>query len=194
MYQTSIRNKKQKKILNNSQNNNYTIDNNNEDYACVKKLLGNCRALLYTNSGNECIGIIRGSLRKFTKRVLIEKCDIVVVSIRDYQLSKVDIVHKYNREQIQELIKEKKLSQSLINFYNNKVEIENKNETLDNELEFNLNITYDNTKITKKNNDNYIQYSDDSDESDKSDKSDEGDVSDKSDKSDKSDILNISDI
>ena len=124
MYQTSIRNKKQKKYLNNSYNNNYNLDENNEEYAIVTKLLGNCRVTLFTNSGNECMGIIRGSLRKFSKRVLIEKGDIVVVSIRDYQDSKVDIVHKFNREQIQLLIKEKTLSQTLINFYNNKIKFE----------------------------------------------------------------------
>ena len=120
MYQTSIRNKKQKKYLNNSRNNDYNLDKTNEEYAIVIKLLGNCRVSLFTNSGNECIGIIRGSLRKFSKRILIEKGDIVVVSLRDYQNNKVDIVHKFNREQIQSLINEKILAQSIINFYNNK--------------------------------------------------------------------------
>lgn len=142
MYQTSIRNKKQKKYLNNSHNNDYTIDENYEDYAIVTKLLGNCRVLLLTNLGNECIGIIRGSLRKFSNRILIEKGDIVVVSIRDYQNNKVDIVHKYNREQIQGLINDKKLSQTVINFYFNKVNLD-KSDTSnidDDKLEFDYNI------------------------------------------------------
>ena len=142
MYQTSIRNKKQKKYLNNSHNNDYAIDENYEDYAIVTKLLGNCRVLLITNLGNECIGIIRGSLRKFSNRILIEKGDIVVVSIRDYQNNKVDIVHKYNREQIQGLINDKKLSQTIINFYFNKVNLD-KSDTGnidDDKLEFDYNI------------------------------------------------------
>lgn len=121
MYQTSIRNKKQKKIFNNSQNNNYDINNDYEEYAYVKKLLGNCRVSLITNTGNDCLGVIRGNLRKFTHRVLIEKGDIVVVSKRDFQDNKVDIVHKFNREQIQILIKEEKISNVLINYYNNKL-------------------------------------------------------------------------
>lgn len=145
MYQTSIRNKKQKKHLNNSHNNDYNLDANNEEHAIVTKLLGNCRVTLITNSGNECMGIIRGSLRKFSKRILIEKGDIVVVSIRHYQDSKVDIVHKFNREQIQLLIKEKTLSQTLINFYNNKIKFEkSENNTIienDDTLEFDYNIS-----------------------------------------------------
>ena len=142
MYQTSIRNKKQKKNLNNSYNNDYNLDINNEEYAIIIKVLGNCRLMVFTNSGNECIGIIRGSLRKFSKRILIEKGDIVVVSIRDYQNSKVDIVHKFNREQIQLLIKEKILAQSIINFYNNKTKFDKSdNNTIidDDRLEFDNN-------------------------------------------------------
>ena len=154
MYQTSIRNKKQKKYLNNSHNNDYNLDANNEEYAIVTKLLGNCRVTLITNSGNECIGIIRGSLRKFSKRVLIEKGDIVVVSIRDYQDNKVDIVHKYNREQIQSLIKDKILSQTLINFYNNKIKLEkSENNSIidDDRLEFDYNISISDSDSDKDN-------------------------------------------
>ena len=66
MYQTSIRNKKAKKILKNNFENTYNINIDDEEYAYVIKMLGNCRVNLITNSGNECIGIIRVSLRKFT--------------------------------------------------------------------------------------------------------------------------------
>ena len=170
MYQTSIRNKKQKKYLNNSHNNDYNLDKENEEYAIVTKLLGNCRVSVVTNSGNECIGIIRGSLRKFSKRILIEKADIVVVSIRDYQNSKVDIVHKFNREQIQLLIKEKNLAQSIINFYNNKTKFEkldNNNNVDDDGLVFDNN---ENTSDNDKNNDSKSNYdivdSEDSNDSD----------------------------
>jgi translation initiation factor 1A len=170
MYQTSIRNKKQKKYLNNSHNNDYNLDKENEEYAIVTKLLGNCRVSVVTNSGNECIGIIRGSLRKFSKRILIEKADIVVVSIRDYQNSKVDIVHKFNREQIQLLIKEKNLAQSIINFYNNKTKFEkpdNNNIVDDDGLVFDNN---ENTSDNDKNNDSKSNYdivdSEDSNDSD----------------------------
>ena len=113
MYQTTIRNKKKSTNI----VKNYAIDSEFEEYALSKKLLGNCRVSLITNSGNEVIGIIRGNMRKFNKRVLIEEGDIVVVSKRDFQSNKVDIVHKYNLEQTQYLINNKELSDVLINEY-----------------------------------------------------------------------------
>lgn len=121
MYQASIRDKKKHKIFHQEKSDNYELDPVNEEYAYVNKLLGNCRVHLITASGIEAIGIIRGSLRKFNKRVIIDKGDIVVVSKRDYQQDKVDIVHKYNQDQVQFLITENKLSNLLCNHYNNVV-------------------------------------------------------------------------
>lgn len=120
MYQSSIRNKKSKADFNRDKNLNYTIDNDCEEYAYVIKLLGNCRASVISNSGVTSIGIIRGTLRKFNKRIMIENGDIVVISKRDYQDNKVDIVHKFNSEQSKSLIKNKELSNILITYYNNK--------------------------------------------------------------------------
>jgi translation initiation factor 1A len=120
MYQTSIRNKKKHSNFNKDKDLNYQINTGHEDYAYVIKLLGNCRALVLCNNGAEAIGIIRGSLRRFNKRVLIENGDIVVVSKRDFQDNKVDIVHKFNLDQCQSLIKNKEISDVLINCYYNK--------------------------------------------------------------------------
>ena len=96
MYQTSIRNKKKKSQFNKVSNNNYDIDSEYEVYAYVIKLLGNCRVLVLCDNGTEAVGVIRGSMRRFNKRILIETGDIIAVSMRDYQTGKVDIVHKYN--------------------------------------------------------------------------------------------------
>ena len=118
MYQASIRDKKKHKIFNHAKTDNYELNPDFEEYAYVKKLLGSCRVHVLTASGIDAIGIIRGSMRKFNKRVIIEVGDIVVVSKRDYQNTKVDIVHKYNTDQVQSLINEKKLSNILCNYYN----------------------------------------------------------------------------
>lgn len=120
MYQASIRDKKKHQKFHNVRSDNYELNTTYEEYAYVKKILGNCRVQVLTNSGIEAIGIIRGTLRKFNNRVIIETGDIVVVSKRDYQASKVDIVHKYNADQVQSLISEEKLSKILCNSYNYK--------------------------------------------------------------------------
>ena len=118
MYQTSIRNKKKLSQFNKVANNNYNIDLQHEVYAYVIKLLGNCRVLVLCDNGTEAIGVIRGSMRRFNKRVLIETGDILAVSMRDFQDNKVDIVHKYNAEQCKILINNKEISDTLINAYN----------------------------------------------------------------------------
>ena len=118
MYQTSIRNKKKISQFNKVANNNYNINTEYEVYAYVIKLLGNCRVLVLCDNGNEAVGVIRGSMRRFNKRVLIETGDILAVSMRDFQDNKVDIVHKYNAEQCKILINNKEISDTLINAYN----------------------------------------------------------------------------
>ncbi len=143
MYQTTIRNKK--KSTNVAKN--YTIDSEYEEYALSKKLLGNCRVSLITNSGDEVIGIIRGNMRKFNKRVLIEVGDIVIVSKRDFQTNKVDIVHKFNLEQTQQLINNKELSDVLINQY---YKSSNKSDKSDNNDD--THIIFDNKEDDKRNN------------------------------------------
>lgn len=146
MYQASIRDKKKHKQFNHQKSDNYFINHEYEEFAYVKKLLGNCRTHVLMDSGIEAIGIIRGSLRKFSKRVIIETGDIVVVSKRDFQDSKVDIVHKYNQEQVNILVMEGKMSNILCNFYNDHTPVAVK-ETND------------------YNNDTYIDFGDMSDES-----------------------------
>lgn len=117
MYQTSIR--KKKKNFNTSKNSNYDINFECEEYGIVKKLLGNCRVNLICNSGDEVMGIIRGNMRKFNKRVLIDKGDIVVISKREYQANKVDIVHKISSDKYSEVLNSVHFSNVLKNEYYN---------------------------------------------------------------------------
>lgn len=73
------------------------------DYGRVKDLLGNGRLRVVTFSDNiERIGHIRGSMYK---KVWIAKDDIVLVSLREFQDSKCDIIHKYDTEDVKYLIK-----------------------------------------------------------------------------------------
>jgi len=151
MYQTSIRNKKKISQFNKVNNNNYNIDKDYEEFAYVIKLLGNCRALVLCDNGNEAIGVIRGSMRRFNKRVLIETGDIIAVSMREYQNNKVDIVHKYNMEQCKILINNKEISDTLINAYN-RVNMNTINNTSD------ANIIFDDASeviLTKKKEEDY---------------------------------------
>jgi len=118
MYQTSIRNKKKMQKFYKNKESNYDFDEENEEYAYVINTLGNCRVTVISNCGNKCIGVIRGSLRKFNNRVLIEKGNIVITTKSSEIDKKVYIVHKLNPDQVNNLIQEDKLSNILVNYYN----------------------------------------------------------------------------
>ena len=104
---------------NTNKNDKYEINFECEEYGIVKKLLGNCRVNLITNSGDEVVGVIRGNMRKYNKRVLIEKGDFVVISKREFQSNKVDIVHKISQDKYPEILNGNNISNTLKNEYYN---------------------------------------------------------------------------
>jgi initiation factor 1A len=118
-YQSSIRNKKSNKSFNKNKEVKYKINEEIEEYGIVIKLLGNCRCLVLSNNNVECIGTICGSLRKFNKRILIEKGAIVIITSPSEGNNKVIINYKLNNDQINSLIEEFKLNDKLINLYKN---------------------------------------------------------------------------
>eukprot|EP01087_Luapelamoeba_hula_P005427 TRINITY_DN1550_c0_g1_i1.p1 TRINITY_DN1550_c0_g1~~TRINITY_DN1550_c0_g1_i1.p1 ORF type:complete len:189 (+),score=45.91 TRINITY_DN1550_c0_g1_i1:54-620(+) len=71
-----------------------------EEYAQVRKVLGNCRVECYCFDGKTRLCHVRG---KFKKRVWINKDDFVLVGLRDYQDDKGDIIHKYSPEEARTL-------------------------------------------------------------------------------------------
>ena len=118
-YQSSIRNKKNNKSFNKNKEVPYKIDENTEEYGFISNMLGNCRCKVISNSFIDCIGTICGSLRKFNKRILIEKGDIVIITKGSLTNNKVIINYKLNSEQISQLISENKLNDKIISLYNN---------------------------------------------------------------------------
>ena len=102
-----------------------------QKYALVTKMLGGCRVecKLYGggsigtgsksgNSGNGgvggasgmAIGVIRGAMRK---KVYINPNDVIIVSVRDFEVDKVDVIHKYTNDEVRELIKLKEIPSNI---------------------------------------------------------------------------------
>jgi translation initiation factor 1A len=75
-----------------------------QDYAVVKELLGGgrCRCV-FSDDGMERLCIIRGNMRKRSVN-RIYKGDLVLVSLRDFQDDKADIIHLYNQDEVRALI------------------------------------------------------------------------------------------
>ena len=66
-----------------------------QEYGWVLKILGDCRMQCLCSDEKIRICHIRGSMRK---RVWINVEDVVLLSIRDFQDDKADIIHKYNQQ------------------------------------------------------------------------------------------------
>jgi translation initiation factor 1A len=68
-----------------------------QDYGVVQSLLGNGRLkVLCLTDNTERLGTIRGSMYK---KVWINKDDLVLVSLREYQDDKCDVIFKYNQDE-----------------------------------------------------------------------------------------------
>eukprot|EP00008_Paramoeba_atlantica_P014160 CAMPEP_0201481832 /NCGR_PEP_ID=MMETSP0151_2-20130828/6099_1 /ASSEMBLY_ACC=CAM_ASM_000257 /TAXON_ID=200890 /ORGANISM="Paramoeba atlantica, Strain 621/1 / CCAP 1560/9" /LENGTH=152 /DNA_ID=CAMNT_0047864213 /DNA_START=70 /DNA_END=528 /DNA_ORIENTATION=+ len=71
-----------------------------QEYAQVVKILGNCRVEAFCFDGQTRIAHVRG---KFRKKVWINRDDIILVGLRDYQDSKCDVIHKFTAEEARRL-------------------------------------------------------------------------------------------
>lgn len=71
-----------------------------QEYAQVVKILGNCRCELYCFDGITRLGHIRGTMRK---KVWIKGSDVVLVSLREYEKSKCDIIYLYKTNEVKSL-------------------------------------------------------------------------------------------
>ncbi|GFE55209.1 translation initiation factor [Babesia ovis] len=71
-----------------------------QEYAQVLRMLGNGRLEAYCFDGNKRLCHIRGKMRK---RVWVNAGDIILVSLRDYQDSKADVIAKYTPDEARSL-------------------------------------------------------------------------------------------
>lgn len=81
-----------------------------QEYGQVTKLLGNCRLEVNCFDGATRLCHIRGSMRK---KVWIKINDLVLVSLRDFEDSKADIIYKYDLDEINYLKKEKEIPENV---------------------------------------------------------------------------------
>ena len=99
-------NKKGGKHARGSKNNTYSNKRDllfkeaDQEYAQVLKMLGNGRCQCYCYDGTSRLGHIRGNMRK---KVWVSTGDIILVSLRDFQDEKCDIIHKYNADESRNL-------------------------------------------------------------------------------------------
>ncbi|GAA5965380.1 hypothetical protein JCM8115_002014 [Rhodotorula mucilaginosa] len=71
-----------------------------QEYAQVIKMLGNGRVEAMCFDGEKRLGHIRGKMRK---KVWINQGDIVLLSLRDFQDGKADVIQKYSSDEARKL-------------------------------------------------------------------------------------------
>lgn len=76
-------------------------------YAKVTKILGDHRVEVFCMDGQTRIAHIRG---KFRNKVWINRDDIILVGLRDFQDGKCDVVNKYDASEIRKLKFEKEIN------------------------------------------------------------------------------------
>jgi len=132
MYQSLIKNGK-KRVSTKEKNRNITTIDDGQEYAIIKDLLGNGRVNVLCEDNIQRMGRIRGSMRHHSKKTLVEKGDLVIISKRDFEEGKVDICHKFNYDESCKLTREKDFPINIVKAWKStdqKIEDEEENENL----------------------------------------------------------------
>ena len=92
-----------------------------EDYALVTKVLGSGRLLGRCSEDNvERLCIIRGSLR-VGQINRIKQGDVVLVSLREYQDMKADVIHVYLQDEVKTLIAYEEITNKFVSIIDNEI-------------------------------------------------------------------------
>ena len=87
------------------------IKEEGEEYAQITKILGDGRFQCKCADGIDRVAHLRG---KFRKRVWLGNGDIILVSLREFEPEKCDIVEKYKEKEVAKLKKENEIPESMV--------------------------------------------------------------------------------
>lgn len=90
------RHRQQKKQQANANLRDMVFREDGQQYAQVVRLLGHCRLEAFCFDGTTRLAHIRGNMRR---RVWIRVGDILLISLRDYQDEKADVIHRYSDDE-----------------------------------------------------------------------------------------------
>jgi translation initiation factor 1A len=117
-------------------------ENKGEEYALVTDLVGNGNVRIKLPNGSIMISRIPGSFKK--KKKFINKGNILLIAIREYEEAKSDIIYKYSDGQARILQKNNLLPPSFLSFSS----IHQPDDVIDNDIIF-TNDEPDNVKTGK---------------------------------------------
>ena len=96
------------------------LPDESQEFALVNKLMGNGRATVtFVKNNSETVnalGIISGKLRKRKQWVIAG--NFVIISVRDFEKDKVDIIHVYKEHEMNELKRKNLINPELLKISN----------------------------------------------------------------------------
>lgn len=81
------------------------IKDDGQEYATVTKVLGSGRYTALCYDGTTRLAHKRGALTRGPNKAIIAQGDLLLVSLREYQDAKCDIIGKYSCEHVRELVR-----------------------------------------------------------------------------------------
>ena len=97
------KNRKRGTNKNEPQKRELVLAEESQDYGQVTKMLGMGHLQITCQDGTVATGVICGRMRK---KVWISCGDVVLISLREFEAGKVDVIGKYNSDEAKELAKE----------------------------------------------------------------------------------------
>lgn len=94
-------NSKKKKAVEETKKRILVYKGDMEEYGQITKMLGDLRVMVLLPDRTELMAIIPG---RFRRRCWMKVGDVVLISRREYQDSKIDICYKYNEDEIRKLV------------------------------------------------------------------------------------------
>lgn len=85
-----------------------------QNYGIAMEMMGNGRIRIFCDDKQVRPGRIRGSMRKYSGKVLIDKGDLILYAGRDYGPDVLDVFHKYTHEEVAELMRHNILPENIL--------------------------------------------------------------------------------
>jgi initiation factor 1A len=85
-----------------------------QTFAIVQDMMGNGRLRAFCADKVIRMARIRGSMRKYSGKVIIDRNDLILVAFRDFHDETVDVIHKYKPDEIHYMMRHNMLPENIV--------------------------------------------------------------------------------
>lgn len=85
-----------------------------QTFAIVQDMMGNGRLRAFCADKVVRMARIRGSMRKYSGKVIIDRNDLILVAFRDFHDDTVDVIHKYKPDEVHYMMRHSMLPETIV--------------------------------------------------------------------------------